>query len=265
MALCPSCGTEANETARFCRKCGSRLMAPLQDEIPTQNLPAGAAPPDPAAQRTTGATYMPPVLPETYATPPPSPVFAAPAAAPPKKRSKFLYIALGSMLFFVILIVAGIGAAFWFISRNIPRMPQVSTDGKKTSVSIGDKQIVVDESGEISASEVLGEFAYEDAKVVSSITYGDKGKLVVMETDDPFEDVAEYYKSKIKERRFFSEADQAMVIAFDKGMVTITPEGDKTKISVLMGETIPGIPGLPGIPPIPPPPPPEAPPPVPKR
>ncbi len=65
MLICPKCGTESAETARFCRRCGARLWEPSEEEVPTRLL---EPPPTTLTEaRPTEPAYLPPSIP-----PPPS-------------------------------------------------------------------------------------------------------------------------------------------------------------------------------------------------
>ncbi len=60
MITCPKCGMESAETARFCRRCGARLVEPSREETPTQILetpPTGSL-----ESRPTGPAYLPPAI-----------------------------------------------------------------------------------------------------------------------------------------------------------------------------------------------------------
>ncbi len=97
MIVCPQCGQQNKDDARFCIKCGAALGAPVQSAQPPPASgatppPAAAAPPltpqqaqQPAYQQP--AQYAQPAQPQTYAqqqyaAPPASPYTAAYAPAP---------------------------------------------------------------------------------------------------------------------------------------------------------------------------------------
>lgn len=60
MITCPRCGTESTETARFCRRCGMRLLPPEESETQLFGTPPSTEIIHPPP---TGPAYLPPVAP----------------------------------------------------------------------------------------------------------------------------------------------------------------------------------------------------------
>ncbi len=114
MKLCPFCGSELNDDAKFCGECGKPLPeeAPLRTEVPAEPEPQEPAPEEPAAPA------EPVIAPAEPVIVPAAPVAEAPqdmpviTQMPPKKQmlSTFQYVLL-TMLYSIPVI----GLVFLFV------------------------------------------------------------------------------------------------------------------------------------------------------
>ncbi len=59
--FCPSCGTQNDDSARFCRNCGAALTAPPQSPTPSSDTMRGVAPARPADSAVTATGKNPTV------------------------------------------------------------------------------------------------------------------------------------------------------------------------------------------------------------
>jgi hypothetical protein len=255
---CTTCGTQTRSGAKFCHACGT----PIATASLPSTLPLGAAPPvvepkpvAPPAPETEAinrpTTYMP-QTPQTYHAPPP----LAPAS-PDKKSSGTLKVVLISLALIMILGIASVIGAVYFVSQKASRaiadlkhnMPTVTSDNEKVS------------------EEELRVPIYPGAQQESSKAGGIgpwSGRIVTFLTSDDVKEVADFYRDHFKGKKNqqlniqdnSNEPDGKVVFQVNgeegSRIVTISPDNDntdQTKIVILTGK------GPVKIPPPPPPPP----------
>lgn len=183
--------------------------------VATVALHQPATPPAPAA--VTSAAYLPP-NPAGGTTS----QLSAPAQSLPTPQRSIRKVAI--LLGVLLTIFAGLGVVGFFVGYRAVR-EKVRDFTKDVTVASGSE-------AEAEAAS-LKELRYPDSKVVSTILKGDQGgRLVTMETNDPFDKVADYYREHIKSPNPTVISDESVLLGFPDGFVTITKSETKTTIFV---------------------------------
>jgi hypothetical protein len=238
---CTTCGTQTRSGAKFCHACGT----PIATAALPSTLPLGAPPPvaEPKPVAETEAINMPtsylPQTPQTYHAPPP----LAPVS-PAKKSSGTLKVVLISLALIMLLGIASVIGAVYFVSQKASRtiaelkhnMPTVTSNNEKVS------------------EEELRVPIYPGAQQENSVagTMGPmSGRIVTFSTSDDVEEVADFYRDYFKGKKNQqvniddNKDDPNGKVVFqvngEEGsrIITISPDDentDQTKIVILTGK-----------------------------
>jgi hypothetical protein len=271
---CTICGTQTRPGAKFCHTCGT----PIATTSLPSTLPLGATPPvvetrtapppvaaptapQPAAETEAipvSTAYLP-QTPQTYHAPPPlTPV------QPANKSGKTLKVVLISFALLIVLGIASVIGAVYFVSKKAQRtIADIKQRGGFPTMSSNPESV---------PDEKLGVPIYPGAKrenTVSGSLGSMSGAVVTFSTKDSVEEVATFYREHFKENK-----DQSLNEVSDSGnsdgsvvfqvngeggsrLLTISPHDrrrDLTEIVVIIGNGVPGMTNIPMPPPPPPPP-----------
>ncbi len=214
MAFCTGCGARLDDNAKFCTSCGAATSTPAGGAV------AGAAPARAAA------------------APAPAPVAAG--AQPSKGGSsalKIVLIVVGIFVLLGILVMGLIGYGVYRAKKAIQ-----NEVGGSTSVTLPGVKIQGGEGA--SATQVASELGIEvypgavaHANSAGSVTIGGlKMGGAEFESNDPVSSVVEFYRAKYPNSTLSAadENNQSIVIANEKGFITIEIQGEagKTRIRV---------------------------------
>jgi hypothetical protein len=196
MAFCNSCGTTLDSGAKFCAKCGAVIA---------------------------GAPATSPV-----ATP----------SAPPQGNNAVKIILI------VVAVIVGLGiigsVAATFIGLRIARHTHVTQDGKHVKVETPMGTVESSENAE-DAVKNIGVDVYPGAQVMqhdaANVNVAGMHTVAVnLQTDDPPEKVAEFYKSQLPHANVNVSDDKhyTIVSTHNKNLVTVNigPEDGKTVINI---------------------------------
>jgi hypothetical protein len=275
--ICPSCGAENYESARYCRKCGLQLGSSEFHEAPTRELgherelevepdlrkyqtfPStplnqGSVPryvPPPASQ-------MPVPLAGPGATGMPGRVSTSPIqTGPVSKKPKWVLI-FGAIILTFFLGAGIIGAIVASAIREVER--QEARERAAAEAAPAPRGNVID------ADQLPDEVRewYYDGAAIERFVHRNDGPVnfttLIMNTEDDAQRVAEFYRDAMRDTKGRSEfaKDDKVVMSGAGTNVVINGSGGtgaargKTRIVVVIGAGVPGLPGgIPGLPEIP--------------
>ena len=199
MAFCNSCGATLDAGTKFCNKCGASVPA------------ASASPASPAAPG---------------------------AGTPPKQGGSAVKIILIVVAVVVGLGIIGIGTVSYIGYRMVKSSHVTEKNGKVTIESpLGSMEANSDPE---ETAHNIGIDLYPGAKAqkngsVSMTIAGMHTATAVLETDDPAEQVAEFYRSKLPKANYTSQGDTYSLYSGDKDdMTTVTIQGHEGKTMIQM-------------------------------
>src|SRR5262249_53235209 len=230
---CSNCGSDNEDTGKFCRKCGQPMSL---SEATTRKFDTGPqveAPTSLVNQTTTGPSYVPPSM----------PVFRAPATqalAPPNQKKPILMLASLAAILLVALVALVIltsqmrrelaspppggsgsppGAAApppppdpsGGAIPHIPHIPPVPP--MPPTVAPPKAPAPPPSSG--AAKEAGGELKYPGSAVIMEMPGGNGHGMIQLHTTDPVEKVADWYISRMKSPKII-RAPYSVILSADR-------------------------------------------------
>lgn len=241
---CPECGTEIQDTAKFCRACGRSLSQseattrffdePVQTGAPTQDI--NSVP--------TAPSYSPPSFPAHY-----QPHFpAAPSTQGFEKKggNKTTIIVLAGMVIVLLLALAGIGAWFIFDDRGRPVVVQIPPPppGPTSPPAIPEvppipeippippiPPIVLPETPPAgTAGAISKDLIYPGAKETMRV-----GKMIQLRTSDPLNKVSDWYIQKLGSAKKVLIPGGSTILKTDSLTVIVTGGEEGAQIMLTQG------------------------------
>lgn len=260
---CSRCGYISDRPARFCRQCGSQLIAETEaSSAATRNYAPQAAqyaePPSaypgyaPNQQPAWGSDQTPETTP--FYRPPVAPQYQTPIAE--QKSTNWGKWVLISLLTFLVVCLVGVGGLVYWGKKFVER---------RVGSSTADAPVVAPGSHPSSdaphapglpppppAVGSLDDYKYPDAEITILRKQG-INEVIQMTTDDDLEDVLEYYQEKFKNSSIRIKGDdgkKSVFTSLGQPMITVIVEPhekdkdkDKTKITLTrLNIPIPKIP-----------------------
>jgi len=252
---CSRCGYISDRPARFCRQCGSQLVAETEASSATTRNYA-----HPAGQYANPQSNYPAYAPQQQwddQTPETTPFYRPPIASqyqPPvveQKRTNWGKWVLLSLLTFMMICIVAVGGLFYMGKRWVEQHRPAPS---------GDVPVVVPgvppPPGAPPAPPLAGNlesYKYPGAKVTESHK-GGGSEMIQMTTDDSLDDVLQYYEEKFKNATTIHDEDGKKFIFTSLGQplttVIVQPdEKQEDKTQILLTRVNISIPKI-SIPPI---------------
>ncbi|MBL8188739.1 MAG: zinc ribbon domain-containing protein [Acidobacteria bacterium] len=243
---CSRCGYISDRPARFCRQCGSQLFIENEATSATTRNYAQQTPPQYAEPQAGYPGYTPGGWAEQ--TPNTSRLYQPPAVLPyeqtgaPKKNSWVKWVLISFGTFFLLFLLAGVGAVYW-ASKKVERVVQDAQRDIPVVVDIPEIPVPPNPPDPPGIEFKLDEFRYPGASVVESVK-SPFNETVTLSSGDDIGQIKEFYDKKFGEK-FQSSPTSIQVEDGDKYVYTslthpmlviaIEPDpsqGGKTKIAL---------------------------------
>ncbi|MEP7337330.1 MAG: zinc ribbon domain-containing protein [Acidobacteriota bacterium] len=251
---CFRCGYVSDRPARFCRQCGSQLVAETEaSSAATRNyaqLTAQNA--DPQSTSPAHAPYQQwdDQTPETtpFYRPPNAPQYQTPIVE--QKRTNWgKWVVIGLLTFMMFCIIA-VGGVIYLGKQWVDN--QTASPATNVPDGIPPPPSAPAAPGAPSVPAVAGSldsYKYPDAEVTESHKDG-INEMVQMTTDDDIEDVREYYQKKFKKAMSINDGGSKKVIftSMSQPLITVILQPDEQhedKTQILLTRVNIAIPNIP--------------------
>jgi len=240
MINCPACGTEIQDTAKFCRQCGQAVNPaeattklfdePVQTATPTQGI--NAIPTTPS--------YSPPSFPASYQ---PSYMAAATTQGLENKSRNKTVIILASLVVVLLLALAGLSAWFIFgggsprsggIVVEIPDMPNVPHAPPPPPVPPVPPVDPPAPPGSGGAT-ISKDLIYPGAEETMRVGGKDGARVLRLQTNDPINKVSDWYVQRLSATKKIVVPGGSTILKANGITVLITGDRKGTQIVLTSG------------------------------
>lgn len=243
MINCPACGTEVQDTAKFCRQCGQAINSseattklfdePVQTATPTHGI--NAIP--------TGPSYTPPSFPANYQ--PPYMAGATTQGLENKSRNKTVLI-LASMVVVLLLALAGLSAWFVFgggdqdgppgsggITAPPPAKPDLPIPPSPPSPPV--PPIAPPAAPGSGGAAISKDLIYPGAEETLRVGGRDGARVLRLQTSDPINKVSDWYTQRLSATKKMVVAGGATILKASGLTVLLTGDSQGTQIMLTSG------------------------------
>lgn len=227
---CAYCGSEIEETAKFCRRCG-RPSNHLEATTRTLEPPAAFEAPTRAVNSIPTA---PSFLDARYQPPAPAPTTRSLEGGGQKRA----IIVLASLVAVLLIVLAGVVAYTALRSTGgnpdppFMEMPQATTPQPFPPPSVPHPPLppLPPRGGPREATPISNSMIYPGAETIMSLGRGPEGSVLQLRTEDPPHKVIEWYVSKMNPTKHIAIPGGNAILHGDGITAVITGGGDGTQI-----------------------------------